>query len=68
MAPCRERAGAQLRLDYHAKDVFLVLSGAGRITVYVNRRKKSTIEVAATPVCTPWSPANKLTPLCSSWT
>jgi hypothetical protein len=42
-------AGAQLRLDYHAKDVFLVLSGRGRITVYVNRRKKNTIEVSGYP-------------------
>jgi thiol-disulfide isomerase/thioredoxin len=41
--------GAEIRLDYHAKDVFLVLGGHGRIVVYVNGRKKSTVEVSGYP-------------------
>jgi len=42
-------AGAELRLDYHAKNVFLVLGGHGRIAVYVSGRQRGTVEVSGYP-------------------
>jgi cytochrome c biogenesis protein CcdA/thiol-disulfide isomerase/thioredoxin len=42
-------AGAELRLDYHAKEVFLVLGGHGRMAVYVNGRRTGTVQVSGYP-------------------
>jgi cytochrome c biogenesis protein CcdA/thiol-disulfide isomerase/thioredoxin len=40
-------AGARLRLHYHARDVFVVLGGHGRVTVTRKGRTLQTIEVNA---------------------
>lgn len=39
-------AGARLRLDYRARDVYLVLSGRGTVTAFVDGQPESTTTVA----------------------
>lgn len=41
------RRDARLRLDYHARDVYLVLGGRGAVRVLVDGRLRRTIEVRA---------------------
>ncbi len=48
--------GARLRLHFHAKNVYLVLSGRGRVSVVVDGRRTATV----------WVDANKLYTLRSS--
>ena len=38
-------AGAELRLDFHAKDVYLVLGGHGPMSVYLDDRRVRTVQV-----------------------
>ncbi|HTW06408.1 MAG TPA: cytochrome c biogenesis protein CcdA [Acidimicrobiales bacterium] len=41
--------GAELRLDYHAKDVYLVLGGHGVITLSLDGRRLGTVRVSGYP-------------------
>jgi cytochrome c biogenesis protein CcdA/thiol-disulfide isomerase/thioredoxin len=49
--PSRIVAGmnARLRLRFQARDVFLVLSGSGRVRTFVDEREARTIAVSGTP-------------------
>ncbi|HEX3789073.1 MAG TPA: redoxin domain-containing protein, partial [Pseudonocardiaceae bacterium] len=42
-------ANAQLELSYQAKDVYLVIGGAGTVTVQVNGRTTTTLTIAGVP-------------------